>query len=267
MKKLFVFALVLSIFNGCSKVIDESESVGEIFNWWSTPYLYGTENLGIHPDFKLYQINKNKPIDYDNIGFVLGALFVTMADEPLISTIPKTFDFDTWKSEIDSELYQSYYYERKKDLDKARDSAPFAHVRGFRETSVFDGGITSSPAVYADKTLFGLTAGENLIDYFEVYRLLTHYLFCYPEYTLKCSFANLDVEMPLSELYSPGTMLLPACNFRFREIPSEKYESLTLTIDIPVTAESVFKFLRNYDPDLVLIDTVISGSVTIEMNE
>lgn len=260
MKRLLFYLIIIGCLVGCAKQTDYYRDEGGYYPWDLSPFLCFIENLSTNPGFNVYTIDEKKPRDYGNLGFFLGPDLQSgpyfneeaFRDEYLLESCPE---------------YLSFVSQKKDDLQKAKESAPFRQPSQFVLPYVFDGEIKSSPRVFSNKVLFGKTAGEDLSAFFEVFKVWQHYLFRYPDYTLKGSFANLDVNMAFVELYAPGTLLFPACQFRFKEIPAEEYDSLTITVEIPIYAESALRFLPDYKPEDVKVDTIMSGSVTIDFTE
>lgn len=107
-------------------------------------------------------------------------------------------------------------------------------IKDYSGPNLIDCGIRDEVRVYADTVLFGLPAGENLIDHFIVEG---NSLLCsYPDYQV----LNLVKRgSSLKDLFVPGTVmpdLLNACFFHVSSYPEVVPKEFTLTVEIPIDA-------------------------------
>lgn len=267
--KRFVIAFFLGIVTGCfilgCQKKEESNSSADLEPASGTPDLYFLEGLSSRLFLAPYKITQDKPMTMDNFKLLIAAAY---PDDDYPDVVPDIDSYPALGIGTDQEKEYFAYLRKISDmLIRAKETAPISYHMW--QEPVFLGGVVSSPTITADKALFGHPAGDNLLDYFQACetRKEMHYQFWYPDYTLKGFNPSVTVDMPMSEIYSPGTMLLPSCYFRFKEIPTEKYDSITLTIEIPIQGESSIWFLPDVDPSAAKVDAILSGSITISFNE
>lgn len=102
---------------------------------------------------------------------------------------------------------------------------------------------TGGASITANKTLFGKEPGTNLIEHF----MVEGPNFCLPKGTLKDFgfvfwYDEAPVSMRAQDFFAKGTWLQKSHALWFADIPEEKYEYVTLTINLPVTCQ----YLRRY---------------------
>jgi hypothetical protein len=125
-------------------------------------------------------------------------------------------------------------------------------------TAYINGDITIS----CDKKLFGKEPGEDISQYFNVYGTAN----CVPIGRKNPTVLyNFEEEKPkaISELMQKDTWLQRYFYFYFREIPEEKYDTLTFKITIPITREHYTRYfysicLGENEPLKVTNDTLVS---------
>ena len=120
--------------------------------------------------------------------------------------------------------------------DVMKDIIDYVHkdkrwVYDYTGPNLVDCGIQGEVLFYADTTLFGLPAGENLIDYCEVEG---GFLQCsYPDYQV---IEYIGRSTPMREFFSRGTALpnMNPIGFHFSSIPMVVPRSFSLTLEIPI---------------------------------
>lgn len=132
--------------------------------------------------------------------------------------------------------------------------------------NLLDCGIQGEVSVYADKELFGLPAGENLIDHCIV-----------EESLLQCSYPDYQVVKLvkkgalMKDFFSPGIALpyMRNVRFHFDSFPESVPDEFTLTVEIPINATDWDSFwwtarTENY----VSLDNnrTLVGSVVVKRN-
>ena len=137
----------------------------------------------------------------------------------------------------------------------------------------FDGGIAGHTRVTADCQLFGIPAGENLIDHCVVVRLgqTLRFLCRYPSFeVIKVVESEslgvlglkeyLGEDLVLPDVFGEGDLV-----FAFDSVPEERPDQMTLTLSVPVEYESWSRFdwVELLNPDGILpVKRNIEGSVT-----
>lgn len=138
-------------------------------------------------------------------------------------------------------------------------------------------GIAEGAQIYADKVLFGRKAGSSLNDFFVVKPSL---LFCmtYPEYMVEeYHFSEgWDYRCSFGEYHSVGRALTFGNQLSLGEIPSDEYDEVTFTIEIPIECEYMQQIIYGkdypeeyYEQGLVERNEnrVLRGSVTVRFEE
>ena len=247
---------------GCQKGSESSSSSADLEPASGTPDLFPIECLSSQLTLYPYILDKGKPMTLGNVKFLVAPKYGSGEASVFPDYMEYADQFVLYEDDI-----RSYLSKIEDQVKQAKETAPISYH--LRQEEMYLGGIVSPPSITADKVLFGHPAGDDLIDFFQVCETggETHYQFWYPDYTLKGFNPSVTVDVPLSEIYSPGTMLLPSCYFRFKEIPTEKYDSITLTLEIPIQGESSIRFLPDVDPSEAMVKATLSGSVTIDFNK
>jgi hypothetical protein len=134
-------------------------------------------------------------------------------------------------------------------------------------TAYINGDITIS----CDRKLFGKEPGEDISQYFNVYGTAE----CVPIGRENSTILyNFEEQKPkaISELMQKDTWLQKYFYFYFREIPEEKYDTLTFKITIPITREHYTKYFYGIcvdenGPLKVTNDTLVSERQVIIKSE
>jgi hypothetical protein len=179
--------------------------------------------------------------------------------------------YEKYSSEIqDAVLYMQYGFERARtrfiqDAFIANYGEPdytFNSVYLLKWPSLFTAYINGDITISCDKKLFGKEPGEDISQYFNVYGTAN----CVPIGRENPTVLyNFEEEKPkaISELMQKDTWLQRYFYFYFREIPEEKYDTLTFKITIPITREHYTRYfysicLKEYEPLKVTNDTLVS---------
>ena len=263
------YLLFICCLTACS-ITHQNEAGADVEPMQFTPRLYPLECLSQELYLQTFKIDETKPMSYDNIKILIhhrqdGHSVVPSFEE-------NADDYEQTRQlfhqAAESEAYSVDLKQKQEKVYSAKTEAPFK--QRWHEDNLLDGGIASIPIVISDKQLFGIPSGDNLLECFQVCELYekSHYQFWYSDFSLKWSNESEYVDIPLSEFYSAGTLLLPSCYFRFKDVPKEQYDKFELTIIVPITGESSLKYLPDYglyqDQDYKVVSS-ISGSITIEL--
>lgn len=217
-----------------------------------SPMDWVTDALGI----RLYnEAGMGSEMTYNHMEIVFSPEVLSPYTTEVYPTI---FEFD-----LDNPEYYSFLRNLQHVMMKDK-LKPYYY--GWPE--VLYGGVSETICITANERLFGKDPGENLVEFFSVYRVRrgNHYTFNYPEFTLKDVYDYGFAPVPLNTYYSSGTVLLViATCIKMNSIPSEKYDSLELTIRIPVQTHTWAEYALDTEGKYVTPDErMLSGSVTID---
>ncbi|MBQ3612885.1 MAG: hypothetical protein II989_02210 [Bacteroidales bacterium] len=110
-------------------------------------------------------------------------------------------------------------------------------------------GIAEGSRIYADRVLWGREAGEDLGDMFSIPRYLNDVIVSYPDFHI---LYGCDDRYPstfrefTSERIALNGIQSPVVFLAFKEIPSEDFDTLTLTVEIPVDID----YYEDYSPEM-----------------
>lgn len=163
---------------------------------------------------------------------------------------------------------QAYFKYSSKIQNKMRQECHALHHKEeawYNLLHVIDAGILDGARLYADKALFGREAGMDLGDLFYLSNSIDfsidHYQFNYPDYSLKAFYTEDSYETTTFKyFFSEGTALSFFAVFKLKEIPQEQYDTITLTVEIPVRYVSQYEIIGNPMPD-GLVGPVITGTI------
>lgn len=154
-----------------------------------------------------------------------------------------------------------------KDYISAFPTSDSMHYHGYTYA-----GFRSGASIYADKTIWGREAGEDLSDKFIISQYPSSYdvLPSYPDFQILYGH---DDEKPstFKELTSLPLALpvidSPLVTLRFLDIPEEELEQVTLSVEIPISAEYYEDYpLEMYETHNLYPegDRLLKGTVTID---
>lgn len=142
----------------------------------------------------------------------------------------------------------------QEDYEKRRSSFIVTEFDKFRQKNqrdaewpdLFTAYTNGEVSITCDKVLFGEEPGRNLNKYFNVNKGLT-------DMDIRClpigienprMLYNFGEEIPcdMDKFFVKGTWVQPQYYLQFKELPTEKYEELTLSVTFPMIREHVWDY-------------------------
>ena len=155
-------------------------------------------------------------------------------------------------------------YEKSKSLFIVEEYEKYRHnnQRDEQWPNLFTAYTNGEVSITCDKVLFGEEPGTNLDKYFNVNKGLT-------DLDSRClpvgienprMLYNFGEEIPsdMDKFFVKGTWLQPQYYLQFKDLPTEKYDELTLSVTFPMIREHV----RNYAVAKYRGETVTSPKLT-----
>ena len=199
-------------------------------------YCWMTKTVGSYSDFYLQlKFNRNAPF------------YQTDDADEMVAIGKIEGDYEKSKSLFIVEEYEKYRHNNQRDE---------------QWPNLFTAYTNGEVSITCDKVLFGEEPGTNLEKYFNVNKGLT-------DLDSRClpvgienprMLYNFGEEIPsdMDKFFVKGTWLQPQYYLQFKELPTEKYDELTLSVTFPMIREHV----RDYAVAKYRGETVTSPKLT-----
>ena len=135
-------------------------------------------------------------------------------------------------------------------------------------------GVNGHARIYADKVLFGVPAGEDLNEHFVVKPTRgSRFIVTYPDYHIVSNSFEENRLWAFDECFAEGTAVNNGHALQLNEAPSETYDEITFTLEIPMLGDCLHTaiwgddypddfyekgYVRRSEP------RVLQGSVTVK---
>lgn len=146
-----------------------------------------------------------------------------------------------------------------------------AHKIYPERTAIITSSINGSISITANKKLFGLEAGANLKDFFNVFSLNNCVAPCDIPFTDFIYTTSRGIPSKIDEYFVKGSCL--AADYVFYPInkPSENYSEITFQLSIPVMDFHYLQYYKDLEKkqkvNLNITDRILSSEVTVSCGE
>ncbi len=133
---------------------------------------------------------------------------------------------------------------QRQELEQLLASQGVMNIRGLYPF-FFTARITGAPIITASRVLFGQQAGTDLSSHFVVEGAsLALPQGAFTDFGFFFWYDAVERPTSLSDYFAQDTWLQSSYVFRFRDVPEEEYEDLTLNISLPVACEYWYEYYR-----------------------
>ena len=191
-----------------------------------------------------------QPCSYENLLVEIGFKNV---NGNYIAPCNSSRDADYWDRMISKERFQFYRwgYEQLAEIDSvikkmyAENGCDYDY--GNSRACYLYGSIAGHVRVYADKVLFGKPAGEDLNEFIIVpqeermweipasHTISGPFLMSFPDFHIVRNYFDDPASLAFDEYFAQGLAVhYHGYSFHLKEIPEEKYDEITISVEFPV---------------------------------